>query len=188
VMRTGGYAAVLALASMLCGCGTSLHDAVAAGRLDRAAAMLQRNPRLVESRDRLDKTPLHHVVTFHRPEALELLTAYGADIDARDATGMTPLHVAAMLGRDFEARWLLEHGAEADARDRFGDTPLHTAALFGVGQAMPALAAEQRLFGLRNHGGKTPFELALENGCQRTALLLRRLEREAESGRGGTRE
>lgn len=179
-----GYAVCLVLAWVLCGCGASLHDVVAAGRLDRAAEMLEQDPDLARSRDRLGKTPLHHAVTFHRPEALELLLVHGADLDARDVTGMTPLHVAAMLGRDIEARWLLEHGADAAAQDQFGDTPLHTAALFGAGQAIPVLIADTGLFDIRNHDGKRPLDLALGNGQRRAALLLRRLERETARGQG----
>lgn len=171
----------LVLSSLiLAGCEASLHDVIARNDLQTAARMLSANPGLIESRDRLQKTPLHHAVTFRRLDAVTFLIERDAQVNAADLTGMTPLHTAAMFGRIDEARRLLAAGADIHARDKFGDTPLHTAAVFGAAGLIELFAEYGADAGVRNVAGKTPFDLARDYRHGRTALRLRRLNQSPE--------
>lgn len=167
---------LLTVALWLPGCQVSLHDAIARNDLQRADQMLRENPSLLESRDHLEKTPLHHAVTFQRPDAVDFLLRQGAQVNATDVTGMTPLHTAAMFGRGREAEILLAAGADVTRRDRFGDTPLHTAAIFGAAELTGFLGEYGADPAARNAAGKTAFDLAIRYDHKRTALRLKRLE------------
>lgn len=129
-----GVTIIFALAAAVCGCGTSIHDAAANGDVALVARILERDPSLLQSTNRLGKargkTPLHYAVTYGQEQSTALLIAKGADVNAADQTGMTPLHIAATLSQIDEAALLIAHGADLEARDTFGDTPLHHAALF----------------------------------------------------------
>ncbi len=170
-----GYALCAAVLALLSGCQPSIHDLVARGELGRVRTMLDAHPHLVDLPGHLGKQPLHYAVTFHQPEALELLVARGAELSAPDDTGMTPLHAAAMLGRAEEAEMLLEFGADAAARDAFGDTPAHTAAASGMGNVLQVLAVHGADLALLNNAGHTPLDLARRNRQDRVVRFLLRL-------------
>ena len=78
-------------------------------------------------------TPLQHAVKESTSEVVELLLAYGANVNARtpgvwaSPTRWTPLHLA-VLGHSPElTRLLLSHGADVDPKDAGEMTPLHWA-------------------------------------------------------------
>ncbi|KAJ3114374.1 hypothetical protein HDU96_002179 [Phlyctochytrium bullatum] len=58
-------------------------------------------------------------------QTLELLIAYGADLDARDAAGRTALYHAAMNGQSKFVQLLIDAGADVNAADWHGHTPLN---------------------------------------------------------------
>ena len=66
-------------------------------------------------------------------EILELLLAFGADIEQRGHNDYTPLHVAAGMEHIQAMELLLAHGADLNARTRIDDcaTPLEEAKLLG---------------------------------------------------------
>ncbi len=170
---------VLATATLLTGCGASLHDTVGRGDLEAVREILAAHPDWVHARNKLDKTPLHYAVNYKRIEAMGLLLEAGADINAADTTGMTPLHVAAMLGRKGEATWLLERGARPDTKDKFGDTPIHTAAIFGQGHLVKLLLSKGADLSAKNTAGMTPLDLARKNRQERAAKYIEKLQASA---------
>ncbi len=175
-ISVGARTALLALTAMvLAGCGQSLHDLAARGDLDGMREKLASDPGSLDSRDVLDKTPLHHAVSNKRMEAMALLVESGANIDAKDKTGMTPLHVAAMQGRRDEANWLLEHGADIGAKDDFGDSPVHTAAVYGMGGAIQVLHQHGAALDTTNSAGLTPLDLARKYHHERVVAYLEKL-------------
>jgi ankyrin repeat protein len=81
-----------------------------------------------------------------RYEVLDMLLAYGADIQQRGHNDYTPLHYAAIL-EDLRAMELLvAHGADANARTRIDDyaTPLEEAEALGRERAVGWLKENSR--------------------------------------------
>jgi len=68
-----------------------LFDAIAHGRMDRVAEVLDLEPALLVVRDTLGDTPLHVAVWNARVDIVALLLARKADVNARDGEGQTPL-------------------------------------------------------------------------------------------------
>lgn len=81
-----------------------------------------------------------------RGELIELLLAYGADIQERGVNDWTPLHYAAATDDVEGIRLLLAHGADPDARTRIDDcaTPLEEARTLGRTAAVRALCGLAR--------------------------------------------
>ena len=108
-----------------------LHLAVSKGRFEVTQMLLQRNPD-VNSPGPGHMTPLLLALTSAfpsgegtRPNLVQLLLKYGADVNPRDMNQTTALHHASLL-RDLDvARMLLNRGASVDAVDYRGRTPLH---------------------------------------------------------------
>jgi len=73
-------------------------------------------------RDFYGNTPLHAV---NRPEFIQLLIEYGADVNAQNDRGQTPLHRAFSEGDVEVVRCLIDTGADLNARDDFYNTPFH---------------------------------------------------------------
>ena len=74
-------------------------------------------------RDFYGDTPLHSV--RERPEFIQLLIEYGADVNAQNDRGQTPLHIAFSEGDVEVARCLIQAGADLNVRDDFYNTPFH---------------------------------------------------------------
>jgi ankyrin repeat protein len=72
---------------------------------------------------------------------LELLIAFGADVNQRGVNDYTPLHMAASLDDDRAIAILLAHGADRDARTRVDDftTAMEEAQRAGAERAIAAL-------------------------------------------------
>jgi len=112
----------------------TLIDAVREGRLKEVEKLLAANPELLNARDALGSTLLHHAAGFGTISEMKLLLDKGADVNAANRRKSTPLfwgiHDAAKVAM------LLERGANANARTVDGRTPAHNAALLGEGTAI----------------------------------------------------
>ncbi len=83
---------------------------------------------------------------------------------SRGANGETPLHWMATLGDSRGIALLLQAGVEIDAVDNNGDAPVHEAVVSRQLTAVRTLVGAGAAFYLRNSEGKTPLELAKEDG------------------------
>lgn len=167
--------AVLMASVLLASCGASLHDTVATGDLDRVRELLARNPKALESRDKMQKTAVYFAITYDRAEVLKLLIEEGADVNVRDKTGLTPLHVATFLSRPACADVLIKAGAEIGAMDDFGDTPLHSGAIHGMTGMIGFLVRRGADLDARNALDETPLDLAVKYQQDRAVETLRKL-------------
>ena len=72
----------------------------------------------------LGKTPLQEAAESNQLECLELLLAFGANLEQHDGNGDTALHYAAGGNAVQAAEWLLQKGARVNAHDGVtGKTP-----------------------------------------------------------------
>jgi serine/threonine-protein phosphatase 6 regulatory ankyrin repeat subunit B len=118
----------------------------------------------IESRNYMDRTPLHILVEF--PAIVKMLLGKGANIHARDNAASTPLHHAAVGRQQFSedpcesVKLLLEAGANPNARDDDGDTPLHWAADNGFQRGAIMLLDKGANPVATNLARRTPLHLA----------------------------
>src|SRR5262249_7991987 len=77
-----------------------IHDAVACDGAGRVRVLLANDRRLSNARDQCGRTPLHllNAEVRHGIEMIELLAAYGADVNARDKNGTTVLERLVQAG------------------------------------------------------------------------------------------
>ncbi|MDF0530620.1 ankyrin repeat domain-containing protein [Tsukamurella sp. 8F] len=89
-------------------------------------ALLDFDPELVESPDRLGGNVLHTAVLHGNRQAIDLLLGRGVDVNTRATVSReTPLFGAATLRRIDICMTLLRAGADASLRDVHGGTFLH---------------------------------------------------------------
>lgn len=158
------WIALVFAAVLSSGCSDSIHDAALKGDLKSARRLLDANPQLINSRNKLGKTPLHQSLTGGNDEIIKLLIERGADVKARDNTGLTPLHIAAWWSVTARAKILIDHGADVTATDKFGDTPLHTASMHGRGKMCLFLIENGARIDTKNLDGRTARDLATQQG------------------------
>jgi ankyrin repeat protein len=126
----------------------------------------------------VDKTPLMESVdeleAFYddsRAAVTRLLLGHQADVHRRDGNGWTALHYAVGAGRA-AVLLLLEAGADPNAAGADGWTPLHEA----VRRMNPGSVATLCRFGADrravDHQGRTPAELADEDGNDEDRALI----------------
>jgi ankyrin repeat protein len=116
-----------------------------------------------------------------------LLDTYHVDVNVRNKNGGTPLHVAASQAQPEALEILLQHNALVDARAKNGATPLHFAAFkrkAGHLEAARILLKHNADVNARMDNGATPLSLALRNGNNDMADLLRSYGAKGSSGQG----
>ena len=69
---------------------------------------------------RSENTPLHAAAYRGHTEVVELLIAYGANVNARDMRGWIPLHAAVDQGHVKTCERLIAKGADLNARIKGG--------------------------------------------------------------------
>lgn len=114
-----------------------IHDAAAAGDLNKVRALLEGDPTQLESKNRRGMTPLG-VACFGGPPSFEtqrvvafFLIDQGANVNAKENSGYTPLHrVIYSKGKDRALiQRLIDQGADVNAPGSNGRTPLNSAAM-----------------------------------------------------------
>ncbi len=146
-----------------------LRDAVLRGQVNVVAMLVDRMGPLGST------TLLHDAALKGQVEIIELLLAHQADVNSLNAQGATPLHDAALAGQKGAAEVLLKHGADANARDtESGATPLHRAASWGRIDVLELLLAHAADPEIKDKNGRTPLDLAIENGQSEAAMVLKR--------------
>uniref|UniRef100_A0A8C9P7X5 Uncharacterized protein n=1 Tax=Spermophilus dauricus TaxID=99837 RepID=A0A8C9P7X5_SPEDA len=86
--------------------------------------------------------------------AVQLLVAWGTEVDAQDSLGLTPLHYAALGGHMEVASHLLDRGAQVNAAGWLHKTPLHLAAEYGHSPTMELLLSRGASPTLRTQWGE----------------------------------
>jgi uncharacterized protein len=151
-----------------------IFEAAAAGRKERVAELLQRNPALAKSWSADGFTPLHFACFFGRDEIVSLLLQHGAEVAAvsRNPMQVMPLHSAAAAHSLAIVHLLLKHGAPLNSRQQQGWTALHSAAQNGDEAMVKLLLHHGADRTAANDDGTTPAALAAKSGHPHIAHLL----------------
>ena len=158
-----------------------IHDAVAAGDLNKVKALIEADPTLLESKDKDGYTPLH-ISCASRPPGFtrsipvaEYLLGHGANVNARDNSGMTPLHLASG-GRNPSydlIQQLVAKGADVNARLDRGLTALHWVATSDDIQAAKFLIDHGAdLNAIDKVGYGTVLHMAINSGRSEAMAIL----------------
>jgi ankyrin repeat protein len=153
----------------------SIYDAAAIGDNVIVKELLTEDPRLIGFWSHDGWSVLHLAAYFGHTDVVSFLLDQGADMHAisRNANSVMPLHSALSNNQQESALLLIERGADIEARQpTYEYTPLHYAAANGLTaiiQRLIELGAKTAVEGL---DGKTPADLARENGHRGILPLL----------------
>lgn len=152
-----------------------LHDAAAAGKLDRVREFVGKNPSLAGSFSP-DGFPIFALACFfgHLSTA-RYLAEQGANIHAAasNGTGYNALTAATTAGHTEIVKWLLERGLDPNYRYGPGFTPLLAAAANGHLEIAKLLLSRGADVHATANDGKSALALAMERNHTHVADFLR---------------
>lgn len=161
-----------------------IHDAARKGDKAKVASLLDQNPDLVFSRDKLGFTPLHIAVQAGKADVAALLLDSGADVNARVAEvhgargllhsyGETPLTLAIIpFHHTRMIDLLISRGADPNATLWDGVTPLFRAVQLDHPYDVELLLADGADLNARDINGRTPLHWAAMIGKADLVQLL----------------
>ena len=137
-VRSGKQEVVEFLLAM--GAKEDIYAAAAVGHVDKVAAFLKQDKKLLSASDSGGRTALHWAALYGQTKVLELLLAEKADVNLLDADGFTPLHWATTFNKREAVELLLAHKADTNIKvEKYGWTPLRLAVIHGHMAAAEAL-------------------------------------------------
>lgn len=141
-------------------------EACAVGDEQRALALLDRDPSLLDQRGADGYPGVGLAIFFRHPALARTLIGRGADVHAAadNAQRVAPVHAAASVGDVETMRLLLDRGADPNARQQAGFTPLHAAAGNGDVEMAKLLVARGADRHARTDDGKDAAAIAAERG------------------------
>lgn len=164
-----------------------LHLAIAYGCYP-VLSILAQNGADVNAINEASMTPLHMAANMLNKEMMEVLIAYGANVNcAVPSTGNTSLKLAVctasskagwLLGAGVSCiRLLLTHGAKVNAQDYKGQTAIHEACFGGREAIINLLLEFEANVNILTRNGESPIYMYLQRSfnLRDTALLARLL-------------
>lgn len=151
-----------------------LHEAAAAGQLDRVKQIVENDPSQAKSFSPDGFPVLALAAVFGHISIVEYLHSKGADVNAipTNATGYTALTGAVASGHTQIVNWLLAHGANANYRYSAGYSPLLTAAANGHLEILKLLLNHGADPNAKTNDGQTAQSLAEARGHKEVAEFL----------------
>ena len=150
-----------------------IHELAQKGDLEGVKASIEKNPDLVNAKDKDGRTPLHWACRGVHLEVLKFLVEKGADVNAEDSNKVVPLHSLSVRNSASGIAFLTAKGAEVDAKDYGGDTALHHAAMSDAADAVALLVKKGADIESRDDYQRTPLILcARERGGPGTIRIL----------------
>ncbi len=147
----------------------------AAGKIEliQIKELLEKQPGLINDKDRDGFTLLHLAAYSGDREVVEFLIEKGARI-SEEATScaFTPLFLASLRGHGEIVGLLLAKGAPVATKDNKGRSPLHIAAMHGHKDLMSLLIQHGAEINLKDDVGMTPLHTTAYCGQKETASLL----------------
>ena len=114
------------------GATEDIYAAAIVGHVDKVAAFLKQDKKLVNARDSGGKAALHWAALYGQKKVMELLLAEKADVNLLDGDGFTPLHWATTFNKSDAVELLLANKADMNIKvEKYGWTPLRLAVIHG---------------------------------------------------------
>lgn len=127
----------------------------------------------IDALDDEGRPALHVAVISGDRSMVEKVLELGGSVDARDDGGSSALMVAAETGQSALIAALLQSGAALEATDNRGNRALHRAAAAGRDGAVEALLRAGAARGPRNADGRSPNDVAGDEGHGAVQSLFR---------------
>ncbi len=122
------------------GATEDIYTATIVGHVDKVAAFLKQDKKLLNARDSGGRAALHWAALYGQKKVMELLLAEKADVNLLDGDGFTPLHWAATFNKRDAVELLLANKANMNIKvEKYGWTPLRLAVIHGHLAAAEAL-------------------------------------------------
>jgi hypothetical protein len=118
-----------------------LWESIRSGHVADVEALIENDPKVLDSRTSSGSTPLHVAVASGNVDLTKLFIEYGVHPDAKDNYGWNPLHLAVERGNITVIKTLIEAGASVDAQTIDGSTAYSLATEAGKIQAADLLLA-----------------------------------------------
>ncbi|KAG6541623.1 hypothetical protein Mapa_017016 [Marchantia paleacea] len=168
--------------------GGILRDLVSRGAIEEIREVLDHEPSVIDATDDSGFTAMHVAVSMKRPELVQVLLEYKANLELHNKAGQTPLQLAAQSGEALITELLLAKGAKTEATNQSGWTALHCATVKGHCEVMKLLIEGQANIDAHIRDGRTAIHMAVAEGHKHCVNLL--LEKhcnvDARSADGGT--
>ncbi len=150
-----------------------IHEFARTGNLEGVKSLIEKDPELIDAKDKDGRTPLHWACRGVHLEAVKFLVEKGANVNAEDNNKVVPLHSLATQNNAAAIEILTAKGADVDAKSYGGNTALHYAAISDAADAAALLIKKGANLEIREDYGRTPLILcARERGGPRTIKVL----------------
>lgn len=149
-----------------------VHD----GSIDEIREALEHSEASWKSVDSVDSngdTLLHVAISKSRPDLVQLLLEFNADIEAKDRSGMTPLEKACSLGEELIVELLLAHKATTERTETSSSLgAIHLSAREGHVEVLRLLLLKGANVDSLTKDGETALHLAVKHGEREFVRML----------------
>lgn len=158
-----------------------LFESIQSGAASRVQEIMASHPQLANKENREGLTPLGYAAHFGNAEAVRILLSHQADVNAVSHSiisfipSNTALHASLAGSRNMDViKLLLSRQAQTNIYDSNGHTCMHTAAFHDDNLDIIRLLIEHGAdVNAALDGGDTPLALAVQQGNDQVAELLR---------------
>eukprot|EP00249_Psilotum_nudum_P036106 c6342_g1_i1 orf=390-2159(+) len=145
---------------------------VTKGDMEDIRDALERDEEIINELDSQGKAALHVAISTGRPELVQLLLEFSADLEIRNKAGRTALHEAAAAGEALMVELLLANGARTKAKSSTGWTALHYAVTAGHLEVVRLLLDMGTKTDDATKDGRTAIHMAVAEGHKECLRIL----------------
>lgn len=150
-----------------------LYDAVATGKLDTVKSILEKEPQLVNQKNKNGLPVLVAAINARKWEIFKYLVSKGADVNMAGPDGITPLIFLSYFGEYEMVQLVVSKNAKVNATDgRRNITALHVAAMRGHTGIVSFLLSKGAVLNKKDEQGTTALLRAAANGHLHTIKRL----------------
>lgn len=141
-----------------------IYKACSNGELQKVKLMLEKNPELLNKKDKSQNTPLHYAASAGKIKVVKFLIRKGANLQVKNNYGWTVLHSSSYRGHTSISDLLITSGINIEEMDAFGWTPLFRAIQGGHKSMIEFLVIQGANTNVTDRDGHTPLYLSVVDG------------------------